>query len=86
MCEDLFHFFGLREDPFHVSPDPRYYFARGSHKSALKESATGIESRRSLFVLTGEAGTGKTTLVCRFLDWLEAVATSFTPSYGQCIC
>jgi general secretion pathway protein A len=71
MYEDLFHFFGLREDPFHVSPDPRYYFATRGHNSALKELTAGIESRRGLFVLTGEAGTGKTTLVRHFLDWLE---------------
>ena len=72
MYEDLFHFFGLREDPFHVSPDPRFYFATHSHNSALAELTAGIESRRGLFVLTGEAGTGKTTLVRHFLDWLEA--------------
>lgn len=72
MYEDLFHFYGLREDPFHVSPDPRYYFATHSHNSTLKELTAGIESRRGLFVLTGEAGTGKTTLVRHFLDWLEA--------------
>jgi type II secretory pathway predicted ATPase ExeA len=72
MYEDLFQFFGLREDPFHVSPDPHYYFATKSHASAFKELTAGIESRRGLFVLTGEAGTGKTTLVRHFLDCLEA--------------
>lgn len=72
MFDDLFHFFGLREDPFHVSPDPRYYFATHGHDSALKELTAGIESRRGLFVLTGEAGTGKTTLLRHFLDWLDA--------------
>ncbi|HEY1471168.1 MAG TPA: AAA family ATPase [Candidatus Acidoferrum sp.] len=67
----LFSFFGMREDPFHVSPDPRFYCRTRSHESALAELLFGIETRQGFMVLTGEAGTGKTTLLHKLLDWLK---------------
>ena len=70
MYEDSFQFFGLRQNPFHVSPDPRSYFPTRAHDLALSELIAGIESRRGLFVLTGEPGTGKTILLHHLLDWL----------------
>ena len=70
MYEHLFQFFGLRQNPFHVSPDPRTYFSTRAHDLALSELIAGIESRRGLFVLTGEPGTGKTILLHHLLDWL----------------
>jgi general secretion pathway protein A len=71
MYEQFFNFFGLREDPFHVSPDPRFYYRTRAHESALAELLYGIETRQGLLVLTGEAGTGKTTLLNQLLDWLR---------------
>ena len=67
----FFNFFGMREDPFHVSPDPRFYCRTRSHESALAELLFGIETRQGFMVLTGEAGTGKTTLLHKLLDWLK---------------
>jgi general secretion pathway protein A len=69
--DHFFSFFGMREDPFHVSPDPRFYCRTRSHESALAELLFGIETRQGFMVLTGEAGTGKTTLLHKLLDWLK---------------
>lgn len=71
MYEHVFQFFGLRENPFHVSPDPRSYFPRHSSDAALAELILGVEAPQGFIVLTGEAGTGKTTLLNHFLDWLR---------------
>jgi general secretion pathway protein A len=67
----FFAFFGLRENPFHVSPDPRFYYSSPGHDKAFTELLYSIETRQGITVLTGEAGTGKTTLVNRLLDWLR---------------
>ena len=71
MYEHFFNSFGLRENPFHVSPDPRFYFPTRVQESALTELLFGVETRQGLMVLTGEAGTGKTTLLNQLLDWLQ---------------
>ena len=70
--DQLFAFFGLREDPFHISPNPRFYFSTTIHDSAFAELLTGIQTRQGLLVLTGDAGTGKTTLINQILEWLGA--------------
>lgn len=77
--EHAFQSFGLRENPFHGSPDPRFFFAGLSYDTALSEISAGIESHRGLFVLTGEPGTGKTMLVRRLLEWLgsKKISTSY---------
>ncbi|MED5261335.1 MAG: AAA family ATPase [Myxococcota bacterium] len=59
-------FFGLREKPFALSPDPRYLFLSGSHREALAHLLYGIEEGEGFIAITGEVGTGKTTL-CRTL-------------------
>jgi len=69
--DQLFRSFGLRENPFHVSPDPRFLFSGPAYENALAEMMFGIEAHRGLLVLSGEAGTGKTTLVRHFLQWLK---------------
>ncbi len=71
MYEQVFHFFGLRENPFHVSPDPRSYFSRRASDLALAELILGVEAPQAFIILTGEAGTGKTTLLNHFLDLLQ---------------
>ncbi len=72
MYEHVFQYFGLRENPFHVSPDPRFFFSTKAHSSALTELTMGIDSHQGFLVLTGEAGTGKTILLHRLLTWLQA--------------
>ncbi|MGB8322502.1 MAG: AAA family ATPase [Candidatus Acidiferrum sp.] len=71
MFEHLFTHFGLRENPFHVSPDPRFYFSTNAHDAALAELVFGAETRQGLIILTGEAGTGKTTVLNHFLNYLQ---------------
>lgn len=68
--QQVFQSFGLRENPFRSSPDPRFLFLGRSYETALAELMFGIESRGGLLVLTGEPGTGKTLLLRRFLQWL----------------
>ena len=72
MYEHVFQFFGLRENPFHVSPDPRFFFSTRAHSTALTELTMGIDTHQGFLVLTGESGTGKTILLHRLLTWLQA--------------
>ena len=58
--------FGLREKPFSLTPDPRYLFLSASHREALAHLLYGIEQGEGFIAVTGEVGTGKTTL-CRTL-------------------
>lgn len=71
MYEHIFHSYGLRENPFGVSPDPRFYVPTSAHEAALAALRRGIEEKQNFTVLTGEAGTGKTILLNHFLDWLR---------------
>lgn len=64
-------FFGLKENPFNVNPDPRYLLLTPHIEEALTGLMYGIQTRKSFITLTGEVGTGKTTLVNRLLDWLH---------------
>jgi len=68
-------FFGLQENPFNVSPDPRYMFVTKEIEEALSGLMYGIQTRKGILTLTGEVGTGKTTLVNRLLNWLNTQGT-----------
>jgi general secretion pathway protein A len=59
-------FYGLREKPFQLSPDPRFLFLAESHREALAHLLFGVEQGEGFICVTGEVGTGKTTL-CRTL-------------------
>ena len=63
MYED---FYGLREKPFNLTPDPRFLFLSESHRVALEHLLYGITHKEGFMLITGDVGTGKTTL-CRFL-------------------
>ena len=71
----FFSFFGLQENPFAVNPDPRYLFMTPRIQEAWEAMEYGIRSREGIILLTGEAGTGKTSLVRRLLDWLRESRT-----------
>ena len=60
--------FGLTREPFSVTPDPNFLFLSASHEEALAQFVYGIKSRRGFIVLTGEVGTGKTTLIHSLLE------------------
>src|SRR6202521_5689790 len=72
-------FFGLKENPFNVNPDPRYLYLTPNTQEALACLTYGIETRKGFILLTGEVGTGKTTLINKTLEWLhkERVFTAF---------
>jgi general secretion pathway protein A len=64
-------FFGLKENPFNVNPDPRFLFLTQQIEEALAGLMYGIQTRKGFITLTGEVGTGKTTLINRLLDWMR---------------
>ena len=72
-------FFGLRENPFNVNPDPRFLFSTRHTEEAFAVLTYGIQARKGFITLTGEVGTGKTTLLNKLLDWLheQSLATAF---------
>lgn len=72
-------FFGLRENPFNVNPDPRYLYVTPHTEEALSCLTYGIQNRKGFVLLTGEVGTGKTTLINKLLEWLrrEGISTAF---------
>jgi general secretion pathway protein A len=64
------HWFGLTEPPFAITPDPRYLYLSGRHSEALAHLVYGITESGGFLQLTGEVGTGKTTLVRTLLERL----------------
>src|SRR5438874_545397 len=64
-------FYGLRERPFDLTPNPRFLLLTGKHREALSNLEYGLASRRGLTLLLGEAGTGKTTLVRAVIERSE---------------
>jgi general secretion pathway protein A len=61
-----YSYFGFSENPFNLTPDPRYLYLSGYHKEALDHLLYGINERKGFIAVTGGIGTGKTTL-CRAL-------------------
>ena len=61
-------FYGFREAPFALSTDPRFFFLSGAHNQAYEELLTGLRRHEGILLLTGESGTGKTTLCRALLD------------------
>lgn len=61
-------FYGLRERPFDLTPNPKYLYLTEVHREALSNLQYGITGRKGMTLLIGEAGTGKTTLVRAALD------------------
>jgi len=63
-------FYGLREQPFALSTDPKFIFWSASHRRAFDDLLVGLRRREGLLLLTGETGTGKTTLCRAVIDAL----------------
>ena len=61
-------YFGLTEPPFNITPDPLFLYRSASHQEALAQLSYGIKARKGFVVLTGEVGTGKTTLIRSLLQ------------------
>jgi general secretion pathway protein A len=63
--------FGLVREPFNVTPDPAFLYLSRSHQEALAQLVYGVQARKGFLVLTGEVGTGKTTLIHALLHELN---------------
>jgi len=64
-------FYGLEEEPFNITPDPRFLYLNNTYQEALAALTYGIQARKGFLSLIGEAGTGKTTLLRHLLDTLD---------------
>jgi general secretion pathway protein A len=72
-------YFGLKENPFNINTDPRYLYVTRNTEEALARLTYGLEARKGFILLTGEVGTGKTTLLNKLLESLheQKVASAF---------
>jgi len=76
-------FFGLVDAPFRLTPDPRYFFLSPKHREALAHLRLGLTEPGGFVCITGDIGTGKTTLLRTFFEGLGpevAIAYVFNPS------
>jgi general secretion pathway protein A len=64
-------YFGFKESPFNLSPDPQFLYRSPQHEEALANLVYGVRSRKGFIVLTGEVGTGKTTILECVRDFLD---------------
>src|SRR5437868_13768106 len=70
-------FFGLSESPFSLSPDPAFFYRSEQHEEALANLVYGVQARKGFIVLSGEVGTGKTTMLECLRDYLESQYIEF---------
>ncbi len=70
-------FFGFSENPFSLSPDPAFFYRSEQHEEALANLVYGVQARKGFIVLSGEVGTGKTTMLECLRDYLEAQYIEF---------
>jgi general secretion pathway protein A len=70
-------YFGFRQKPFNVTPDPRFFYTNPVYQEAYATLLYGIRERKGLIVLTGEVGTGKTTLLRKLMDNSRELSASF---------
>ena len=64
-------YYGFAEEPFDITPDPNFLFLTPVHEEILTSIVYGIQGRRGLMAITGEVGTGKTTILNTALEWLS---------------
>jgi general secretion pathway protein A len=81
-------YYGFSENPFNISPDPRFFFPAEGHREALAGLSYGISQRKGFVLLLGEEGIGKTTLIKHLMATLDRnVKTVFFPqsqiAFGQ---
>src|SRR6202521_1931394 len=77
-------FYGLREQPFGMTPDPAYLYASRTHRQALESLSFGVKDNRGFFSLIAEPGMGKTTLLYQLLEELRDSARTVFLFQTQC--
>jgi len=70
-------YFGFSESPFNLSPDPAFFYRSAQHEEVLANLIYGVQSRKGFIVLTGEVGTGKTTMLECLRDFLDSQYIEF---------
>src|ERR1035438_9942245 len=76
-------FFGFSKTPFDMSPDPAFLFRSAQHEEALSSLIYGVQTRKGFIVLTGEVGTGKTTMLECLRDYLNAQRVAFASLFNS---
>ena len=76
-------FFGFTQNPFNMSPDPSFLFRSPQHEEALASLMYGVQSRKGFIALTGEVGTGKTTMLECLRDFLNAQQIAFASLFNS---
>jgi general secretion pathway protein A len=76
-------FFGFTQNPFNMSPDPSFLFRSSQHEEALANLIYGVQSRKGFIVLTGEVGTGKTTMLECLRDFLTSQQIAFASLFNS---
>jgi type II secretory pathway predicted ATPase ExeA len=80
----LLEFYGLREQPFGITPDPSYLYASRTHSDALTAISYGIADNRGFFALVAEPGMGKTTVLYSLLEELRDTTRTVLVFQTQC--
>ncbi|MGA2119963.1 MAG: AAA family ATPase [Bryobacteraceae bacterium] len=76
-------FFGFTHNPFNMSPDPAFLFRSPQHEEALANLKYGVMTRKGFIALTGEVGTGKTTMLECLRDFLRAQQIAFASLFNS---
>jgi general secretion pathway protein A len=76
-------FFGFQQNPFNLSPDPSFLYRSPQHEEALANLIYGVQSRKGFIVLTGEVGTGKTTMLECLRDFLTSQQILFASLFNS---
>ena len=81
---NLLNFYGLRQQPFDVTPDPAYLYRSRGHREALSALSQGVENLRGFMALVAEPGMGKTTLLNKLMEELRDTARVVFLFQTQC--
>jgi general secretion pathway protein A len=76
-------FFGFSENPFNLSPDPAFLYRSAQHEEVLANLIYGVQSRKGFIVLSGEVGTGKTTMLECLRDFLASQGVAYASIFNS---
>src|SRR5436190_3640860 len=76
-------FFGFTQNPFNLSPDPSFLYRSAQHEEVLANLIYGVQSRKGFIVLSGEVGTGKTTMLECLRDFLATQQVAYASIFNS---